>query len=198
MSDELRLWIGIFSVVISAAAYLYYMVITYRGHVKPHLFSWAVWAILLWIVFFAQASKGAGAGAWVTAASALFSTIITFQAYLYGEKNITKSDWIALIGALTTIPVWYMTRDPLWVEIIACVIDAFACYPTARKSYYKPYEESAIMFTVDIVKWVFGILAMTTFSAVTLTYPIYAFVANGIILAIIVGQRLKANGLKRA
>jgi hypothetical protein len=183
-------FLGFFSVACASVGYGSYIRSILQKKTKPHLFSWGVWSLLMAIVFFAQVSKGAGAGAWVMGFSACCCLLITLMAIKNGEKNITKSDWLALAGALITIPVWYMTHDPLWAVLLATVIDGLAYYPTFRKSYGKPYEENVLTYSVDIFKWIVAFFALSDFSATTLIYPVFIFTSNCALVAMIMWRRL--------
>lgn len=181
--------LGFISVALSAIGYGSYIRSIIQKRTKPHLFSWAVWAVLMVIVFLAQVSKGAAAGAWVTGFSAAACVVIAIFSVPFGEKHITRGDWLAFIGALITIPVWYFTNDPLWAVIIATLIDALAYYPTFRKSYAKPYEENAFTYTMDFLKWIFALFALGNYSLVTLFYPVFLLAANSSLVAMIIWRR---------
>lgn len=183
-------FLGYFSVAFAAVGYGSYIASILKKKTKPHLFSWGVWSLLMAIVFLAQVSKGAGAGAWVMGFSAAACLAIAVMAVKNGEKNITRSDWLALVGALITIPVWYATHDPFWAVVLATVIDGLAYYPTFRKSYGKPYEENVLTYTVDIFKWIVAFFALSDFSATTLIYPVFIFTSNCALVAMIMWRRL--------
>ncbi len=185
--------LGLVSVAVSMAGYGSYLVSIFRKRTKPHAFSWLVWSILMAIVFFAQMSDKGGAGSWVTGVSALMCSLIAMAAIRHGEKSITRSDWLAFIGALIAIPVWRLTKDPLAAVLVATVIDALAYYPTFRKSYLKPFEENFQTYCLDILKWVVAFFALEHYSAVTLTYPLFLLAANSTLVAMILVRRQKAN-----
>ena len=111
------------------------------------------------------------------------------MAYFRGEKNITTSDWVSFIGALAAIPLWYVTKEPLWSVILVVVIDAVGFYPTFRKSYFKPHEELAFMYGLDIGKFVLSILAMETYSATAVLYPLTASTLNIIFISMLLYRR---------
>ena len=184
-------WFGAVSVALAATGYTSYIVGILKKRTKPHLFSWGVWAIIMTIVFVAQFIKGAGAGAWVTGFSAAACLTIAALAIQHGEKNITTSDWLAFFGAITIIPVWYLTRDPLWAVLLATVIDAMAYYPTFRKSYGKPYEENTLTYSIDVIKWVVAFFALGNYSATTLIYPMFCLSANTLLVVMILWRRSK-------
>jgi hypothetical protein len=106
-----------------------------------------------------------------------------------GEKNITRTDWLAFISALFIIPFWYFTRNALWAVILATLIDASAYYPTFRKAWIKPHEEDFILYASDNVRWLFALLAMGDYSTTTLLYPIFCMISNGAIAVMIFWRR---------
>ncbi len=182
---------GVVSVVFAAAGYGAYIYTVLKGRTKPHVFSWAVWGVLVFIVFLAQLSKGAGAGAWATGFSAVAYFVIAGLALKRGEKHITRGDWVAFIGAICAVPVWYFTHDPLWAVLVATAIDGMAYYPTFRKTFLKPYEENYFIHLMDALKWVIAFFALSDFSLTTLVYPAFIFMADSGLAAMILWRRLR-------
>lgn len=172
-----ELWgaLSTFSGLMGLAIYLYSIKV---GESKPHFFSWFVWALLMLIAFFAQISDGAGAGAWVIGVSGFCCLAISIYALFKGEKNITRSDWLAFISALTAIPIWYVTKNPLYAVILVSLIDLAAFFPTFRKSWSKPLEESLLTYTICAVTYAMSIVALENFSFTTALYPATLIVAN--------------------
>ncbi len=140
LSHEL---LGILSVVAVMIGNLFYIVGIFQDKVKPHPFSWFIWSILSAVAFAAQFSEGSGAGAWAIGVSAL-SCIVFAALGLRASSRvyIEKADWFFLVSALATIPVWYLTGNPLWSVIMISFIDAMAFIPTFRKAYFNPETES--------------------------------------------------------
>lgn len=172
-----ELWgvLSTLSGLMGLAIYLYSIKV---GESKPHFFSWFVWALLMLIAFFAQISDGAGAGAWVIGVSGFCCLAISIYALFKGEKNITRSDWLAFISALTAIPIWYVTKNPLYAVILVSLIDLAAFFPTFRKSWSKPLEESLLTYTICAVTYAMSIVALENFSFTTVLYPATLIVAN--------------------
>ncbi len=163
--------LGVLSIVCAIVSMSGYFWSIYKRRTKPHVFSWLVWGIVMSVVFFAQFNQGGGAGAWVTGFSAFIQFVVAGLAVFIGEKNITRGDWLAFIGALATIPLWYATKDPLSAVLLATAIDAFAYYPTFRKSWLKPYEENWFAYVVGALQWVPAMLALGSYSVTTMIYP---------------------------
>jgi hypothetical protein len=169
---------GFIAIVISCAASINYIISILRGETKPHAFTWAIWSLIFGIVYVAQWKQGAGAGSWTTGVSAFLCLTIFILSLFRGEKNITQSDWVALVSALAIIPFWHFTHNALLAVVFATLIDACAYYPTIRKTWIRPYEENLFMYASDNIKWIFAFLAMGDFSATTLIYPIFCMTAN--------------------
>jgi hypothetical protein len=188
MNKEL---LGFISVTCAAIGYGYYIWTVIKRRTKPHAFSYGVWALLLSIIFLAQTSRGGASGAWVTGFSALPCIIIAGLALVWGEKNITRSDWVAFFGALLTIPIWYFTKNPLNAVVLAIIIDIFAYYPTFRKTWHRPYQENPFSYTMDVVKWIITLPALGSYSAVTVLSPLFFLTVNGSLVLMILWRRLR-------
>ncbi len=159
---------AIFLVMLS---YLPYLLAIYRGTNRPHLFSWLIWTLVTVVVVAAQISGNAGPATLVTAMTCFLCALITFLAFRQGEKNITLSDWVMLIGSLSAIPVWIMTSDPLWSVVIVTIINAVAYIPTFRKAWVKPFEEHILMYAINIPRHMLTIAATQVYSFTNILYP---------------------------
>jgi chromate transport protein ChrA len=181
--------IGAGAVAIGLISYGIYLWQIYRRTVKPHVFTWLLWGLLTSIGFAAQYAENAGAGAWILGLSSLANFVIAALAYFYGEKNITKSDWVSFIIALSAIPVWMATSNPFYAVIIISIIDAVAFYPTFRKSWKKPQEESALSFTAMTVPFALSIFALEKITLTTALYPATIVTLNTLLIAMLLWRR---------
>lgn len=166
-------------VLIGAAAFLIraiagglYIVSILKGQTKPHLYTWLVFTILTAIAFLAQIQDGGGSGIWTTGLATLVSIINALLAVSYGEKNITKSDKLALIAATTSILPWLLTQNPLGSVILVSLIDTIAMYPTFRKSWTKPREENLTSYFLVGLAFLLSTLALTHVSVTAFLYPV--------------------------
>lgn len=182
-------FLGWLSVLLGFAGYIPYFISLYKNETKPHAFSWFIWGILTTIAYFAQTAGGAGPGAWVNGSSALTCLIIFATALFKGEKNITKSDWVTFIGALMTIPIWYVTKDPFYALVLIVIIDALAFYPTFRKSWWKPYEEEPLTYAMSGLKFLIALFALNAVNMTTAFYPAFLVLANWLFVAMVLWRR---------
>jgi hypothetical protein len=160
-----------FAIILTLIGYAQYFRSMFAGKTKPHMFSWIIWASLTAIAYFAQVSDGAGIGSWVTALTALISFYIAGYAYFYGEKETTKSDWATFIAGISAIPVWLLTDNPLYAVLLVTLIDALGFYPTFRKSWSKPDEETLVHYNLAGLKFLFACFALEHVSWITALYP---------------------------
>jgi hypothetical protein len=176
-------WIGFASLgfgIIGNGLYAWSLI---KKHSKPHAFSWGIWGVLTGVAYFAQASADAGPGAWSTAMTAFFCLCVAAWALFRGENNITRSDWAALAGAFATLPLWYVTRDPLLAVFLIVIIDGLGFWPTFRKSWNKPYDEMLATYVIGIIKFALSLMAIRSYSAVTVIYPLFILVSNALFVA---------------
>ena len=171
--------LGMFAVVLGLFGYVFYIRGIIQGKVKPHAFTWFVWGLLTAIAFVAQITKGGGAGAWVTGVTAMFSfgfTIVGLRAS--SREFISKSDWVFFVGALVTIPIWYLTGNPLWSVIVITVVDFVAFVPTIRKAFSHPETENGWTYTLSGLKFIISLFALGSFTWTTALYPSSLVLAN--------------------
>jgi hypothetical protein len=169
---DLKHWFGLAASAMSVFSLVLYMGTILAGKTKPHAFSWIIWSALMGVLFVAQYTHEAGAGAWQTAVSTFMCGAVGVLSLFRGEKHITRSDWVALIGALSTIPLWIVLKDPLVSVILLMVIDVAGYFPTFRKSYPAPYQENIWRPFRALIMIAFTIAAMKDYNFITMIYPI--------------------------
>lgn len=177
--------IGVTAVIISIVGVIPYFKDILAGKTKPHAFSWLVWGILTGIGFAGQVAGGAGPGAWVTGFSSLTCFVIFIAGVVKGRTNIVLLDWLSLLGAGIALILWYVTENPLYSIILIIIIDAFGFYPTVRKSYYKPYEETLIFYFLNGFKMFISLFALSNYTLTTLLYPIYLIAADWLFITML-------------
>ena len=143
----------------------------FRGHTKPHSFSWLIWAVISSIGFAAQVSEGAGAGSWVRGFGAATCYLIVILGWQRGERNIKRIDWVTLAVALLAIPLWVVTKTPVWSVLLVCFIDTSGYIPTIRKVWHKPTEETALGYIISGFGSIFSLLAIEHYNLSTWLYP---------------------------
>lgn len=156
-----------------------YFVSIFQGKTRPHAFSWLIWGTISSIGFAAQFMEGAGAGSWARGFGAATCFLLIFVSLFKGERHITRGDWVTLAVALTAIPLWVLTKTPVWSVILVCAIDTVGYIPTIRKSWLKPREESALSYAFSCCGALFSLLAVEHYTLSTWLYPAVLVATNG-------------------
>ena len=186
---EYKVVLGTIAIVIAIIGYIPYFKDIYIGKTKPHAYSWLIWTILTGIAFVGQTTDKAGAGAWVTGVTSLACLTIFCLALKRGEKNVTTSDKLSLCGAGIALLLWYVTSSPLWSIILVTIITVLGYYPTMRKSYRKPYEETMATYIMHVIKFVIGIIALQNYTIITISYPAALILMNVSFVGFLINRR---------
>lgn len=186
----IKLLFGILSIIPAIFAYVYYIRDVLGNKTKPHAFSWLIWGVLAANGFFAQMSADAGAGAWVTGVTAATCLAIFFLAISKGDTGLTILDWILLSLALCSFVLLFTVDDKAIALLITLFATMLGFTMTFKKAYRKPDEETAKTFMLNAIKFLPGILALSSFSFLTVAYPLVALLGNAA-LAIFIWVRRK-------
>lgn len=192
----MKTFLGITATLLALYSYIPYFRDIFAGKTKPHALSWFVWFLLTAIAFVAQIKDNGGAGAWVTGFTAIVAFAIFIAAIARGEKNITKSDWLCLVGSFLAMGLWAITDSPLTAVILITVIDALGFAPTFRKAFRRPQEETMITFALSAIKFVIAIAALSNYSTVTVLYPASLVLMNGLFVAMLIIRRKQLGKTK--
>ena len=102
----------------------------------------------------------------------LVTILIAVLAHLKrGDTAITRWDWIFFVMALSSLPFWYYTEDPLWAVIILTVVDTLGFGPTIRRTYHHPHSESLMFYSLFTTRNLISIFALETYSVTTILFP---------------------------
>lgn len=182
---------GLLSVAAMLAARATYFTSIWRGKTRPHAFSWFIWGVISSIGFAAQFAEGAGAGSWARGFGAVTCFMLVGISLFRGERNITRADWMTLCVALLAIPLWVLTKTPVWSVVLVCLIDTVGYLPTVRKSWTKPQSESALSYSIGSLGAFLTLLAIENYTVSTWLYPAVLVVSNGAMALFLLGRRAR-------
>ena len=187
MSKE---FLSAIAIALTFIAFLPYIRSILKGKTKPHVFSWVIWGSTTFIVFLAQLADDGGAGAWPIGVSGLITIYIAFLAYVKrSDSSITRTDWLFLTMAFSSLPFWYFTSDPLWAVLILTTVDVLGFGPTIRKAYARPFEEHVLFYLLFIVRNTIVIMALENYSVTTVLFPAVTAISCIMLIAVIVLRR---------
>ncbi len=180
------------AIVLTFAGYFPYIRSIRRGQTKPHVFSWVVWGMVTVVVSFAQLADGGGVGAWPILVSGTITLYVAALAYQRrGDTAIFRSDWLFLGFALTSLPAWYLTSDPLWAVVILTAADTLGYAPTFRKSWLWPFSENLTFYGLLTLRNLIAIAALENYSLTTILFPA-VIAATTIVFIVMVLLRRRA------
>jgi hypothetical protein len=160
------------AIALTFIAFFPYIRSIIKDEIKPHVFSWIIWGTTTFVVFLAQLDDSAGVGAWPIGVSGSITIFIALLAYLKrADITITKTDWLFLVSALSSLPFWYFTSDPLWAVVILTTVDVLGFGPTVRKAYNSPHSESLLFFALFTARNLIVIMALENYSVTTILFP---------------------------
>jgi hypothetical protein len=175
---------AIASIVLLVIAYYPYIRDIYRQTTKPHLYTWIVWTITGGT---ATLTAFIGGGAWGAASMAIGTVLVLCICALsipYGTKNITSSDTIVLLLALSIVPIWWFTQDPYYALFLATAIDTGGYIPTLRKTWVEPSSETPQFWLLMAVVSALTILSLGEWNWLTVPYMAILTVLNTLVLLV--------------
>jgi hypothetical protein len=187
--------LGVLSLVIAMTGYVPYIVNIFRGKTKPHAYTWLTWEVLAIVGFGIQLNGGGGPGTWLLGLTTLMTMLIFLLSLKYGHKDIHVADTISLIFAGATLIFWILTDQPLVAAVLISVIEATGgFFPTFRKSYKLPFEETLTSYVAYTFSTVLALIALSNRSIEIIFYPVVVMILN---ISFVIFVMIRRNKLKR-
>ena len=178
------------AIALTFAGFVPYIVAIRQKKIRPHAFSWVIWGSTTFIAFLAQLDGGGGVGAWPIGVSGLITMYIAWLAYMQkGDSSITWHDRCFFIAAMSSLPIWYFTTDPLWAVVILTSVDLVGFGPTLRKSYMLPFEESLTFFAIFALRNLVAVTALEEYSLTTVLFPAATGLACVVLISMVQVRR---------
>jgi hypothetical protein len=123
------------------------------------------------------------------------STIATLTIFLLslkkGENSVVLADWLSLSLAAIALAMWFITKRPLLSVILIAVIDAVGgFFPTFRKSFHKPHQETASLYLIYALSLSLSLVALRNFDAINALYPAsFVFINTSMVIFLWVRRR---------
>lgn len=187
MSQEIFFFL--LSVAASVVRYGTYCLSIYRRETRPHVFTWFNWGLVVAIGAYAQFQLKGGPSVWGLVLVAASTFTISFWALFVGEKNITRSDWIAFGGALSVIIFWRLTDNPVVAVVLLIIIDIFSYWPTIRKSWNDPWGEPPKSYFWAGLRYFFLLFAVPHPTLSRLLYPFWLMATDWAFMLYVIFRR---------
>ncbi|MEA4910763.1 hypothetical protein SDC9_07742 [bioreactor metagenome] len=184
-------FLGITAAILVLISYSFYIIDILDKKTKPHVFTWGLWFLIIFILFLLQVSKGAGAGSLPTLFVALLCLVVCILSLIKEEdKNIKKVDIVFLVLTLLAIPLWLLAKAPVASTALLVLVYSLAGQATLRKSWADPYTETISLWAINSFRALISILALSEYNFVTLAFPVLVFVsALGFAIILVIRRR---------
>ncbi len=161
----------VISIVLIFVGYIPYIRDIFRWKTHPHIFSWIVWSILNFCLFWLQIEAWAGLASWIVLFLWVNSTYIAFLSYKYWKRDIRKIDIIFFSAALFAIPLWLLLDQALFSAVLVTWIGVFAFVPTIRKTWANPYSETVSTYCITTFRHILTLFALSEYNLITVIFP---------------------------
>lgn len=184
---------GIAAGIFSFSAYIFYIIAIVKGYTKPSRATWFIWGAVGIILAISYWASGAEDTIWVAVSEAIAPVIIGLLAIKYGHGGAETVDIFAFSGALLSLVLWWYFGSPIIALVMNLAIDFFAAMPTVVKSWHKPEEEDKFAWTLTQTGNLFNLFAIDKLIFGVIVYPVYTFIIDGIITALLYKPLLKKH-----
>lgn len=194
-----KLILAIIASVITAIAFAPYILDIIRKQTQPHIYTWVIWIITQGTAIAGAIIGGSKFGVISIIVSLFFVFIVCILSLKFGTKNITKSDTITFVAALSAIVVWWQLENPVLAVIMVSIIDGLGYIPTFRKSFEEPWTETVSFWFLMALASFLTMLAIEEYNLLTFTYMGTLTIANTALFVMLVWRRkvlIKSSGLK--
>jgi len=183
--------------IVTIVAFFPYIHAILRGSVRPHVFSWVIWASTTLIVFFAQWQAKGGVGALPIGISGCITLFVALLALnKRADVQIRRGDLVFFMLACSSLPLWFITNNPLSAVVVLTAVDLMGFAPTFNKAYHAPRSESISFYALFALRNILVLFALEHYSITTLLFPAAISIACILLIGVIVYRRhtLKQSG----
>ncbi|MBV9349494.1 MAG: hypothetical protein JO026_01975 [Patescibacteria group bacterium] len=192
---DFKVLFSLLSIAAVLAGYFPYLSGMFRGEVKPHAYTWLIWAMTQGT---AAVGSWYGGGGW-SVLSLSFGTVLILLLFVlsfkYGTRNITVSDTILLALCLIAMLVWWQLKNPVGSVFLVSAIDFAGYVPSYRKTWDSPWSESATTWGIFALSCFFSLLAVPHYNLITVPYLAVVGVANVLFVTLCLWRRVVARRL---
>jgi hypothetical protein len=182
---------AITAALLAAFSSIPYIIGIVRGKTKPDIVTWLTWSILTGIASAAAFAAHEPHTALLTVGATCSTATVVVLGLKYGTATFSRLDIFCQVGAIAGLVSWLVFKSPLVGIVVPVCIDLIGALPTIRHSWNQPGEETWQTFLIGTIAPIFTLASITQYNVASLLYPIYLFIADGVIVMIIINRRDK-------
>jgi hypothetical protein len=165
-----------------------------RGDTRPNLVTWGIWTTIGFILLASYSAIGATNTLWLPIAQVISQIIITCYAFKYSQGKWQRWDRICIAGAGLSLLCWWQSGSPLVALLMNILMDVLGAIPTLEKIYYEPDSEDLLFWVMSFSASILNLLAIENFSWSFMIFPLYLFILNMVVLALLTRSRWSRIG----
>jgi hypothetical protein len=157
-----------------------------RRTTRPQRATWFIWSMLAIVALASQLADGAAWSIVMVATQAMVTTVVFLLSIRHGEGGLSTLDLTVVAIAALGVLGWFAFSTP--VIATACVVfaDTLGVALMLPKTWREPSSETLTTYVLASAAGLLSALAVAELDVSLLLYPLYFFVANGLIASIIV------------
>ena len=189
MRETVLASLGIASGVLNLVGLIPYIRDIFRHKTKPERASWWVFLALSAFALIGQVQAGSRWSLVATITDTVTEGLIAVCSIWYGYGKLHRRDWISLAIAALGIFLAQVLKSPLVALLIVIGVDTAGMWLTLYKTWAAPHSETLISWVLATIAPALSILAVGSLNFAQLVYPFYIFIANGLMVYVIVTRR---------
>lgn len=167
--------------LLSASAFVPYLVAVVRRETRPSLASWMIWTAVGALLCASYWASGARAAIWVSVSYVLGPLLTLGFCLKYGERTWTRFDLGCLFAAALSLVLWGVTGDPVVALALNVGIDLLGALPTIRKSWSDPGSEDRTAWALFMSGNIVNLFALDSWAPRMSAYPLYLFAVTVVV-----------------
>jgi len=173
---------GVAAGILAITDFFLYSVSIIRHKTTPNRATWLIFTFVSLLILSSYYSVGARETIWVPLAYTIGPLVIFILSIKYGEGGWTFFDKMCLLGAFTSVFIWWQTGSALTALLINILVDLFGIMPTIKKSYLNPISEDKFPWFITLISCILNIFAIRVWNFDVWIYPVYMLVTNGAVV----------------
>lgn len=165
---------GLAAAIVSAVAFVPYVLSIFRGETRPAGASWWTWSLLTATTVLSSWSAGAPWEVLVLPSWLCFSQLsVAFFSIKRGDHNWDLLNKICVAAACAGLVLWLLSGQALLALVISITADVFASVPNLRHAWKSPQEENRLGWSLGFGSAVLVVLAISEWSVAEAGWAIY-------------------------
>jgi len=182
---------GQISGVLSFLSFVIYGISTLVGRTKPNRMTWWALACVNTALAFSYFFAGARDTVWIAVSYAAGSLIIAILSIWHGEGGWEKLERLCIVAVLVNLFIWWISHSAVIALVCNIAVDFFSLLPTIKKAHLNPRSESKSSWILEAGSSLINLFAVERYSFAIIIYPMYLFLANTFIAALLFSKSSK-------